>query len=207
MHLLLSLSLLNLIAAMAPGPDFAVVSQNTIAFSRRHGLITAFGIATAVIIHASYCLLGLGILIAATPTLFTLIKVIGGGYLLYLGFSALVMHTQNTRVTCEKTKPPTLTLKKAYVQGFVTNLSNPKCMLFFIALFSAALPPHPLTVKDLALILAFFFTTFSWFSFLVYSLSHPLWHHKLQSIQPYLVKLTGLSLIFFGVVLFFVHSA
>ena len=56
---LITLGILNFFAAMSPGPDFAIVTKNTLLHGRRSGVMTALGIATAILIHVSYCLLGL----------------------------------------------------------------------------------------------------------------------------------------------------
>ena len=83
--ILLTLGILNLLAAMSPGPDFAVVTKNTLLHDRKSGVLTALGIAVAVMIHVTYCLLGLAVIIMHVRWLFDVISIVGGLYLAYLG--------------------------------------------------------------------------------------------------------------------------
>lgn len=203
--LLATIALLNLLAAMTPGPDFAIVTRNTLAFSRKAGLYTALGIACAVIIHATYCSLGLAVIIAHSPLVFTIIKLIGGTYLIYIGINSLKSHkTQQTIFQGELTLPA-IKNREAFKQGFFTNLANPKCMLFFLALFTMVVQDSTLQWIDLAMIIIFFLTTITWFSLLTLLLSHKKVESYLKRWQPVLVKITGIFLIGFGLALYFAH--
>lgn len=126
-----------LLAAMAPGPDFIVAIRNTLAGSRRAGLLTAFGFGAGVLVHAAYCQAGLAALIAQSVAVFTAFKILGAAYLFYLGVQAL-----RSRGMTEASLPSTpgassaLSDGQAFRSGFLTNLLNPKATLFFLALFT-----------------------------------------------------------------------
>ena len=64
MYELLSITLIILLAAISPGPDFAVVTKNALLYSRKSGIFTAMGVSTSLLIHSTYCILGLAIVIA-----------------------------------------------------------------------------------------------------------------------------------------------
>ena len=76
---------ITIFAVISPGPDFAMVSRNSLALSRRAGILTAFGIGLGVLVHVSYTLLGIGILIRETPAMFDILKLGGAAYLIWLG--------------------------------------------------------------------------------------------------------------------------
>src|SRR5580700_10080824 len=86
----LTIGILQTLAVIAPGPDFAVVVKNTLTHSRRAGIITALGISCGVLFHMSYCLFGLAFMIKTNPLLFNIIKYIGCGYLVYIGIKAIL---------------------------------------------------------------------------------------------------------------------
>src|SRR5437764_750178 len=94
-----TIGLLMLLSAMLPGPDFALVTKNSILHSRRSGFFTSLGIGTAILIHITYCVLGLGAIISQSVLLFSIIKFIGAIYLLYLGITAiLTKHHSATQI-------------------------------------------------------------------------------------------------------------
>ena len=84
----LSISLLIMLAAVSPGPDFAVVTKNSLLYSRKAGLFTALGVSVSLLIHAVYCILGLAIIISQSLLAFSVIKYLGAAYLIYIGFKA-----------------------------------------------------------------------------------------------------------------------
>lgn len=212
--LLLSIAFLNLLAAMTPGPDFALIVKNTVQYSRRAGIFSALGIAAAVLIHIAYCSLGLAIIITHSPLLFNLIKFGGGSYLIYIGASAL-QETRKPKSNNGKKKskhsliPSNLTKSKivlsdfqAFKQGFLTNLLNPKAAIFFLALFTMVVGDTSYWF-NLAMAIALFITVFSWFSCLTLILSHPKIGKLLERSQIIIIRAMGIFLILFGLVLFF----
>ena len=203
--LLVTIALLNLVAAMTPGPDFALITRNTVQYSRRAGILTALGISTAVLIHITYCSLGLALVITQSTLLFNLIKLIGGSYLVYMGISALrnIKNKNNKLIPNElKKSQHTINNWQAFRQGFLTNLLNPKAAIFFLALFTMVVDTG-LHLFTLALAITLFLTVFAWFSCLTLILSHPKVARALQRSQNIIIKAMGIFLILFGIALFF----
>ena len=79
----------TLLAVISPGPDFAMVTRNSLTLSRRAGVLTALGIGLGVLVHLTYTLLGVGLLIEQSLWLFNAIKLVGAAYLIYLGVTML----------------------------------------------------------------------------------------------------------------------
>src|SRR5690348_6795468 len=79
----------HLLAAPSPGPDFAIVVRQSLAFGRRTGIWTAAGIGSAISLHAAYSLLGLGLLLRSSETWFTAVKFAGAAYVAWLGIQSL----------------------------------------------------------------------------------------------------------------------
>ena len=88
-HGFLLITSVHLLAAASPGPDFVLVSQQTLAKGRRTGLICSLGITLGLAIHIIYSVLGLATLIAHSQPLLTAIKWLGGSYLIYLGWQGI----------------------------------------------------------------------------------------------------------------------
>jgi RhtB (resistance to homoserine/threonine) family protein len=148
----LSLATIHFLAVVAPGPDFAVTVRQSVRFGRLVGLCTALGIGAGISVHVLYTLLGIGALMHATPWLLSVAKVIGGAYILYLGVSLLkskpakaLDDVQMTAVATEQQG-----LGKAFRIGFLTNATNPKATLFFLAIFTTIVSSQtPMNIQAL----------------------------------------------------------
>lgn len=131
----LPLAIAHLIAVASPGPDFAVVTKNTINYGKKYGRITALGVGIAILLHVTYAILGFSLIVKSNPTLFNIIKYGGAAFLLYLGIMSLI--SNSSKASEEKDIEQNMTSKKAFRQGFLTNALNVKAMLFFLFLFTS----------------------------------------------------------------------
>ncbi|MBV4474204.1 LysE family transporter [Pseudomonas sp. B2M1-30] len=148
----LALATIHFLAVVAPGPDFAVTIRQSVRFGRLVGICTALGIGAGISVHVLYTLLGVGALMHTTPWLLTVAKVIGGAYILYLGV-CLLRSKPKSALEGEKTGDEPLveqTLFKAFSTGFLTNATNPKATLFFLAIFTTIISAStPLQIQAL----------------------------------------------------------
>lgn len=95
-HGLLLITSIHLLAAASPGPDFILVSQQTLTNGKRAGLLCSVGIALGLSIHILYSAFGLAAVIANSSSLLWVIKILGGGYLIYLGWQGLKAKASST---------------------------------------------------------------------------------------------------------------
>ena len=86
---LIAVITITLLAIISPGPDFAMVTRNSLLQSRRAGVFTALGIGLGVLVHVAYTLVGVGLLIEQSPWLFNTLRLAGACYLIYLGVKML----------------------------------------------------------------------------------------------------------------------
>lgn len=124
------------VSAVIPGADFAMVLRQSIAHGRRAAIFTSAGTATAILVHGAYTLLGVGIIVSQSILLFDLLKYLGAAYLLYLAVSALRSGPPQPPKDLGEHSPRAATPWGAFALGFLTNLLNPKAVLFFLALFT-----------------------------------------------------------------------
>lgn len=158
------------LAAVVPGPDFAMVVRQSVVHGRRAGVLTAGGIGLALLCHASYTLAGLGVLVAHSLTAFTVIKWAGAAYLAYVGVKTWMAPAPAAvepagLVPAEGSHPvPAMSDRRAFAVGFLTNLLNPKAVLFFLSLFGSVVSAGtPLVLQGgYALSLSLF--AVAWFS-------------------------------------------
>ncbi|WP_312282543.1 LysE family translocator [Pseudescherichia sp.] len=129
--------------SVTPGPDMAYVIGQSVANGRRAGIISAAGVALGSCTHAVASAVGLTALITASPLMFTIIKYLGAAYLMYLG-SKMILGTftkQTTNHSNADTVRTKATLTNLLSKGFITTLTNPKVLLFFISFFPQFVSP------------------------------------------------------------------
>ncbi len=153
------------LGAMSPGPDFAVVMRRSALGGRAHGTATAVGVAVGVLAWAIAAATGVAALIAAAALAFTLIKLVGAGYLVYLGVQAL----RSARRSREARSGPSLGpaagpgLWGPFRDGVLCNALNPKAAIFFVALLPQFLPAGAGLLPLLTLSLIAVGITAAWF--------------------------------------------
>ncbi|AKV10217.1 MULTISPECIES: LysE family translocator [Pseudomonas] len=148
----LALATIHFLAVVAPGPDFAVTIRQSVRFGRGVGICTALGIGAGISVHVLYTLLGVGALMHTTPWLLTVAKIVGGAYILYLGVSLLRSQPKSVLEGEKEADEPMVeqTLLKAFTTGFLTNATNPKATLFFLAIFTTLISATtPLNIQAL----------------------------------------------------------
>lgn len=130
-----TVALLNLLAAVSPGPDFVMTVRNSFCYSRRSGIYTSIGISLGLGVHLCYCAAGIGYLISSSVVLFSIIKLLGAGYLIYMGIGSILAKESKLEIS-DKQADTDLTRMQAFRMGFLTNVLNPKATLFFLSLFT-----------------------------------------------------------------------
>ncbi|ADP10068.1 Putative LysE-type translocator [Erwinia sp. Ejp617] len=123
---------------LSPGPDFFLIVKNAARYRRSAAMMSALGVNCAVATHMAYCVAGLAVVITTTPWLFMLLKYAGAAYLIYIGIQAL-MSRGNGKFNFNNGVQEETSLKKAFMQGYLCNLLNPKATLFFLSIFTQVL--------------------------------------------------------------------
>ena len=126
---LLAYSAAVFLIAITPGPDMALFISRTIAGGKRAGFAAMLGASTGLIIHALLAAFGLSALLAASATAFSIVKMIGALYLLWLAYGAIRNGSSFTVQEVEKEARP---FSKDFLVGLGINLTNPKVVMFFV---------------------------------------------------------------------------
>lgn len=149
---LVTLAAVQLLAVISPGQSFVVVSKLALSSGRGPALVCALGIGIGSLIWSGAVIVGLAVVLQTVTWLYTLLKVAGGLYLLYLAVM-LWRHADQPLVTQPGVAGNT-SVKKALMTGAFTQLANPKVAVFFGSIFFALLPVGaPLWVYVAAVIL------------------------------------------------------
>jgi RhtB (resistance to homoserine/threonine) family protein len=196
----LTVAIVHLLAVISPGPDFAMVSRNSLIYSRRVGIYTALGIALGLGVHITYSLLGIGLIISRSIILFNTIKWIGALYLIYIGIKSLRAKPQAPEIEKGIEKEQTLVSDfKAFKIGFLTNVLNPKATLFILAVFTQVFSLSTPLIVQIICGIEMIVATFIWFSIVAGIFSHSQIKSKLKGIQHHIERVTGAVLIGLGI--------
>lgn len=143
----LTIALIHLLAVASPGPDFAIVVRESVVQGRKAGLFSALGVGSGILIHVTYSLLGIGLIVSQSIVLFSIMKWLAAAYLLYIGIKALRARPADAAALQAAQGVPRSSFS-AFRTGFITNGLNPKATLFFLSLFAVVISPQtPLLVQ------------------------------------------------------------
>jgi threonine/homoserine/homoserine lactone efflux protein len=117
---------------VTPGPDMLYIIGRSTTQGLRAGIVAALGVGAGIFVHIAATALGLSAILAASAGAFTAIKLLGAAYLVYVGLTLLVSSSDPfERATATRLAPASL--RNVFIQGFLTNVLNPKVALFFLA--------------------------------------------------------------------------
>lgn len=198
----MTLSFISLAAAMSPGPDFIVIMRNATTISRTHAFYTVGGVATALLIHLSYILLGLGAVIAHSVLILTIVKYLGGGYLFFLGSKTLLSSfKKREKLIYEGSKM--ISKSEAFQEGFITNLLNPKAIIFLTTLFAQLISTNTSLLTRVEYGALNWMITILWFVLFSYLITKEFLQKKIDQFSKQIDCLLGLLLIGIGAKIFF----
>lgn len=141
------------ILIITPGPDTAYIIGRSVQLGWRGGLAAATGIGSGCLVHVFGAAVGLSAIIATSSMAFTVVKLVGAAYLVYIGVKMLLSRGGSLAI---ETGEKVASLREVFWQGALTNILNPKVALFFLAFLpqfvAADAPSKPLAFLTLGLI-------------------------------------------------------
>lgn len=135
-----------LMVLVSPGPNFLVITQSAISESRRHAMYTALGVASGSTVLAILAATGMGLLLSHFAWVHRVTQLLGGAYLVYIGVR--IWRQAREPVPQQQPAGARRSLGAAYRYGAMTNLTNPKALVFFTTIFATLMTPSlPAWVK------------------------------------------------------------
>jgi threonine/homoserine/homoserine lactone efflux protein len=191
------------LGAMSPGPRFIMVARTSVAVSRRDGLAAAVGMGVGGVFFSAIALLGLISILTAVPLLHLALKVLGGTYLIYLGFriwrgarQPLVL--ENTPLQDRPTQA-----WRSFLLGLATQVSNPKTAVVYASIFASLLPSTVPPFVLVALPIMIFAIETIWYSVVALVLSAPSPRAHYLSSKAWLDRTAGAIMSLLGFKLIF----
>lgn len=196
--LFFTVALAHLLVVMSPGPDLAMVTRQTLAYGRSTGIWTALGIGSGISFHVAWAMFGMAWVLERFPMLLDVLRYGGALFLIYMGSQAIrAQPSSGDASSGEKAEPGS----KAhhFTVGLLTNVLNPKAMLFFMALCSAVITADTPVWLRLVLGLWMIVSTAAWFSMVSVTLGHPLVRRRLINSGYLIDRAMGAILLTLGI--------
>lgn len=217
----ITITCVGLLVIISPGPDFAIVTKTSLTQGRLTAIMTSLGIALANLCHVAINLLGIGVIISQSIIAFTIMKVLGAAYLLYLGIKGLrAKSLSRAEGVCEKNKVSKANnesreniekkfgystfnvkqgvAKRGLMTGFLTSLLNPKACLFYLSFFSVILSPETALSLQVFYGIWLCFLAFAWFTLVSIFFTNPSISIKLREGKHWIERFAGVALVFLG---------
>ncbi|MFQ0830410.1 threonine export protein RhtC [Serratia fonticola] len=203
--LFLTVTMVHLIALMSPGPDFFFVSQTAASRSRREAMMGVVGISLGVMVWAGVALLGLNLILQKMAWLHQIIMVGGGLYLCWMGWQLLRSARSQNAQTAPAAEVKVALPKpgRSFIRGLLTNLSNPKAVIYFGSVFSLFVGEDVGAGARWGLFALITGETFIWFTLVAIIFALPAMRRGYQRMAKWIDGLAGVLFTGFGLHLIF----
>ncbi|MEV2253478.1 LysE family translocator [Streptomyces sp. NPDC050147] len=185
------------VLTMVPGPDMAVVTKRAISAGWRDGLRTVGGITGGLLLWGVLTVVGLAAVLAASAAAYTVVKLAGAAYLVFLGVQALIQSRRGRAQTADTL--PAAPVGSPWRTGLVSNVFNPKIAVFYTGLLPtlapSGLPPH---AGMALLVLIHALLTAVWLGSYVMLLAKARAFFQQPSVRRSMDRIMGIVLIGFG---------
>lgn len=170
---ILSIAAALTLGAMSPGPSFILVARTSLAVSRRDGLAAAVGMGVGGVLFSAIAVLGLLAIFTAVPLIHLALKVLGGAYLVYLGYQIWRGARQALVIENASLQSQPAQVWRSFVLGLVTQVSNPKTAIVYASVFASLLPRDIPPLGLVAVPVMVFAIETLWYSVVALALSSP----------------------------------
>lgn len=195
---LLLITSIHLLAAASPGPDFVLVSQQTLSQGEKAGLMCSLGIALGLSVHILYSAFGLAAIIVNSVGALWAIKIFGGCYLIYLGVKG-IKAKPSLEFAQSSVPKDSYSWLKSIGTVFLCNALNPKAPVYFVSLFTLVLSPemplHQIAIYGVWMMCI----QLAWFSTAVTLLTTAKLNLKFRRASTWIDRVLGSAMILLGI--------
>lgn len=197
--LFLTVALVHIVALMSPGPDFFFVSQTAVSRSRKEAMMGVLGITTGVMVWAGVALLGLHLILEKMAWLHNIIMVGGGLYLCWMGYQLLRGALKKQDSSAPTPQVELATSGRSFLKGLLTNLANPKAIIYFGSVFSLFVGDNVGSAERWGIFVLISLETFAWFTVVASLFAMPSMRRGYQRMAKWIDGVAGALFAGFGI--------
>jgi len=186
---------------VSPGPNGFLITKTVPLSGKKAGFANIWGFVAAFYVHGTLSIFGISILLVQSAQAFFIFKILGATYLIWIGIKALISAFKVNNIKLPdsaKKKIKTVSMRKAFWEGFLTNVLNPKVSMFYLAAFPQFVSINEGAMNAYALVTAHSVVNFVWFSVMVFMLSRIKNTTNNVRFKKWLNSITGVVFIAFG---------
>ncbi|MCJ8351315.1 LysE family translocator [Moritella sp.] len=201
MNDILAFSLIALLLVVSPGPNGVLILKTASSQGLRASILNIFGLTTATFFHGALSIFGFSALLMQSAELFFIIKILGAGYLFYIGVKAIISSykTTNGDTKTNKTIPSQKKGIGYFNEGFITQILNPKVSMFYLAAFPQFISPDNFSYfSAFSLVLIHASIIFMWFVGVTLAIDKIKSSAKNTKMGNWVQRLSGTAMIYFS---------
>ena len=201
MNDILAFSLIALLLVVSPGPNGVLILKTASSQGLRASILNIFGLTTATFFHGALSIFGFSALLMQSAELFFIIKILGAGYLFYIGVKAIISSykTTNGDTKTNKTIPSQKKGIGYFNEGFITQIINPKVSMFYLAAFPQFISPDNFSYfSAFSLVLIHASIIFMWFVGVTLAIDKIKSSAKNTKMGNWVQRLSGTAMIYFS---------
>ena len=187
----------HFLALLSPGPDFILVVKSGISNRKRSAIGIAFGIASANALYITFCIVGLGEILMRSYILIRIMKICGAIFLLYISIKALTSKKsdyENLAFDDHRRDLKKTSFFTEYCDGFISGITNPKNLIFYLSLFSLILTRESELLIKVSLGVWMSGLVLVWDSLIIFVLSRNRIRTVFSGVVYYIDKIAGIIL-------------
>lgn len=195
---------------ISPGPNGFLIAKTVPLSGHKAGFANVGGFVAAFYVHGTLSIFGISILLVQSAVAFTVFKMLGAAYLIWIGIKAIrnaLNQTTTTTIESPNETQKKVSIRNAFLEGFVTNALNPKVSMFYLAAFPQFISLEGNAFSAYALVTAHSLVNFIWFSIMVLVLYRVKNAASSAKFKTWLNSITGLVFIGFGAKLALMKSS
>jgi len=191
------------ILTMTPGVDTMMILRSTLRGGAKDGMVSSLGICSGLFIHAFLSAVGISAILLYSATAFTVLKVVGACYLVWLGFSNLKAFWYSSKQKEIKSNKEAFYVMRSFREGFMSNVLNPKTVVFYMAFLPQFISPESSALAQSMILAAFHFVVaMIWQGILIYTICSANVFITKKSVRKTLDLISGVVMMALGVKLF-----
>lgn len=202
---LLTYTIIVGLLTLTPGADTMLVLRNVFSSGKRAGIVTTLGICSGLFLYAGLTSLGISVILTKSIIIYQLLKLIGSGYLIYLGIQSLLPLINSRKKQTQAKETPSKQKRsdnKAYLEGLFSNLFNPKIAVFYLTFLPQFIDPNRnVLIQSFSLTGIHIVMGLLWLFILSLFIGSIPFIYTSAKIQKMLTGISGTVMIIFGILL------
>lgn len=197
---LIAVAGLMIAGLLSPGPNFVLISARALSSGSRSASAAALGVSGGSITHAIFGVAGFGALLQSSTGLFTIAKMIGASYLVWIGFKSVrgAIRAKGVAVGNDVAGSSGVGVRRSVVDGYLTQMSNPKSTLFFLAMFTTVVPTDITIWQGTAVVATVGATALAGYVLIATALSQPIFQRAYRRVGSVFDAIFGVAMIALG---------